>query len=113
MQNLRTIGAHAESLARTYLTQQGYTPITQNYHARIGEIDIICKDQNTYIFIEVKYRKNSKYGTAIEGVTPLKFLRMQKAAQHWLINNKLNDVPCRFDIIAIDGPHLTHEKGVG
>lgn len=67
--NTREVGSHYETLARDYLTRQGYRFITANFNTRLGEIDLIMKDGHTFVFVEVKYRKHSHYGHAAEMVT--------------------------------------------
>lgn len=67
-----TTGSQAEQLALNYLQQQGLTLITQNYHSRRGEIDLIMLDENTLVFVEVRYRKSAAYGSALESVNSQK-----------------------------------------
>ena len=60
------IGSEAERVARTFLEQQGLTFVMQNYRCRSGEIDLIMRDGTELVFVEVKYRKNSQHGKAVE-----------------------------------------------
>lgn len=99
------IGKQSEQLAAEYLTKKGLTVVKSNFHCRFGEIDIIAKDGNTFIFIEVKYRSNVNYGGAISAVSPSKQEKIKKSAQIYLQQHALNEynTACRFDVIAMQG----------
>lgn len=66
--NKRTIGADKEQLAAEYLIDNGYTVLERNFRSRTGEIDIIASKDNYLVFIEVKYRSNTRYGASVEAV---------------------------------------------
>lgn len=94
-------GDEAENLALRYLRKAGLKPVSRNYHCRGGEIDLIMRDGDTLVFVEVRYRKNRHYGGAAASITPRKQQRIIVAAQHYLLS--LNEEPaCRFDVVAID-----------
>lgn len=96
-------GNQAEQFALKYLQQQGLYRLAQNYHCRHGEIDIIMKDKETIVFVEVRYRKSSKYGSAAETVNATKQRKIRMSAQYYLIQERLGDLyPLRFDVIGID-----------
>ena len=102
----RKIGADAESIAVTYLEANGLVLLTRNYHCRQGEIDLIMRDGNFLVFIEVRYRKNNLYGSASESVTRQKQRRLLTTASYYLQNERCNaDTRCRFDVISISGQH--------
>ena len=61
-------GQAAENLAKTYLLKQGFVFIEKNYHCRHGEIDLIFKDNDTIIFIEVRFRRQVNFGSACESI---------------------------------------------
>lgn len=99
----RDSGNKGEKIAINYLTSLGYKIIKQNFHfGKVGEIDIICKDVDTLVFVEVKFRKSDSYGSAIEGVTKSKINSLKKVAEGYLYVNKLSNVECRFDFVGID-----------
>ncbi|MDH5357823.1 MAG: YraN family protein [Gammaproteobacteria bacterium] len=75
-------GAQAEQMALTYLEQQGLSVIDQNYHSRRAEIDLIMVDKDTLVFIEVRFRKSEKYGSALESVNYQKQTRIIRTATH-------------------------------
>ena len=97
----KNIGDNAEQLACHYLQQQGLTLITQNYHCRRGEIDLIMQDQHTLVFIEVRYRKTVTFGSALESVTQRKQAKIITTAEYYLAQNQHDFSSYRFDVIAI------------
>lgn len=98
-------GQCAEQLAAKFLRSNGLKVLTQNFHCRFGEIDIIAQDNNTIIFIEVKYRKQTSFGGAISAVPVSKQQKIIKSAQIYLQQAALNEynTACRFDVIALQG----------
>ena len=95
-------GQQAEDFACDYLITQGLSLITRNYRARCGEIDLIMLDDATLVFIEVRYRKNNRYGGASASVNYKKQQRIRNTAA--LYCQKQNcDYPSRFDVCAIHG----------
>lgn len=100
--NTRKIGSYGEEIARNFLKKQKISVIESNYHAsRNAEIDIVGKDGNFYVFIEVKYRASLANGYGREAVTKGKQKNIRYAAEHYLATHRLHDVNCRFDVIEI------------
>jgi putative endonuclease len=97
------IGAQAEDFAARYVQDQGYRVIAQNYHQRCGEIDlIVCRDQ-LLVFIEVRRRKVSGYGDALQSVTSAKQRKLYQTAQHFLQQHpQYQHFDCRFDVLAFN-----------
>jgi len=95
------MGKDNEQVAVDYLQKNGYTIVQRNYRIRGGEIDIIAKDNNTLVFIEVKSRTSTRYGHAIQSLTRQQQKRLSKTAQTYLHQHNLNNQPARFDMIAI------------
>ena len=91
-----------ENLAKHYLKKKGLSLITTNYTCQSGEIDLIMKDGETLVFIEVRYRNNKQYGSALESVNSKKQRKIIQSAQSFLQQSpwakKLN---CRFDVLGI------------
>jgi len=100
-----SIGQQAEQWANHYLQQQGLTLITKNYACRRGEIDLIMQDQQTLVFVEVRYRKSSAFGSALESVNTKKQQKLIFTAEHYLQQQNTAFSSYRFDVIAI-----THEQ---
>lgn len=103
-------GQWAERVAKTYLTARGLKPLCENYSFKGGEIDLIMRDGETIVFIEVRYRKSSGFGNGAESVTSAKQRRVVATAQHYLQHTpELSDQPCRFDVIAISNDIQRYE----
>jgi putative endonuclease len=100
------VGTAAESRAALHLERLGYRIVHRNYRIRGGEIDLIALDRATLCFIEVRSRADTFHGRAEETITPAKQRRLILAAQHYLAGHP-HSGPCRFDVIAINGPGLT------
>ena len=97
-----TKGAATESMALKYLEKQGLTFVEKNFRIKQGELDLVMMDSGTLVFIEVRYRKSSSYGTPEETVTVQKQKKLLQAAAAYLQTNGLTDrYPCRFDVVAI------------
>jgi len=106
--NKRKIGSVKEHMAAEYLKSNGYEIIEMNFFSRNGEIDIIARDADYLVFVEVKYRKDKKLGTAIEAVNYYKQRSIIRTAQYYLYKNRYpTDVKCRFDVIAIQGAEVS------
>ncbi len=104
------IGKKYEQEAVNYLKEQNCEILERNYKLLpIGEIDIIVKDKDTFVFVEVKYRKNKKYGTPAEFVTKTKQSKIIKTALCYIKNNKIQS-DFRFDVISICGTEIEHIK---
>ncbi len=95
-------GEQAENDAEKFLTGKGFTTVARNYRCKSGEIDLIMEDGDTLVMVEVRYRKNDTYGSALESITPRKQARIIAAASHYLTAKRI-DRPVRFDVIAISG----------
>jgi putative endonuclease len=95
-------GAKIERLACDYLQSKGLSLLQRNFLSRFGEIDLIMQDENTVVFIEVRYRKNCRYGGAAASVTWPKQQRIIKTALSYqqLYTGQQN---MRFDVVAVEG----------
>jgi putative endonuclease len=95
-------GLLAEDFACRFLEQRGLRLLARNYHCRRGEIDLIMKDSDCIVFVEVRYRGNPRFGSAAESVDIRKQARLIAAAQHYLHKHQqVADTPCRFDVVSI------------
>jgi len=93
-------GSEAENLALEYLLNKVLRLITRNYHSRTGEIDLIMEDKEFIIFVEVRYRKTTKYGSPLESISRYKQIHLIQCAMHYLSSKRINR-PARFDVIGI------------
>ena len=102
--NLRRkkIGARGENLAVSYLKRRGYRIIERNYRCRHGEVDAIARDGDTLVFVEVKTRSEGSFGTPLDAVSPAKRNKLVMLANWYLLSQKIQDVPVRFDVVAVD-----------
>lgn len=99
----RQRGEQAESQAAAWLGQQGLTLVMSNYHCRQGEIDLVMEDQDTLVFVEVRYRASRAYGGALASVTKSKQQRISRAARHFLARKPAySEYACRFDVLAME-----------
>lgn len=116
MNKSQQLGKEGEEYATNYLKQNGYKIIQRNFECRQGEIDIIAKDKNEYVFIEVKTRQSFKYGMPSEAVTQNKQKHIWNATKYYLYSHKLEKVYVRIDVIEIykkkDRFYLNHIKQI-
>lgn len=102
-----SIGARGEKAAINYLKNLNYTILETNFcnktGRRIGEVDIIAKEGNEIVFVEVKTRDNAMQNTILpeENITPLKLYKLNKIASYYMSSKKLYSSPYRFDAISI------------
>mmetsp|Transcript_5062 Transcript_5062/g.2837 ORF Transcript_5062/g.2837 Transcript_5062/m.2837 type:complete len:126 (+) Transcript_5062:4834-5211(+) len=94
-------GQESEVLAVTYLKKNDYKILKQNFRTKFGEIDIIAKDKNVLVFVEVKARKSLDYGKPKHSVTFNKQKKISKVALFYLKDTKQMNVKARFDIVSI------------
>lgn len=107
MSSARQRGTDGEQRAATFLQRRGFVIVTQNWHCRGGEIDLVTTLDQTWVFVEVRYRRQGRL-SAIESVNQRKINRLVHAAQHYLLTNQLDNVDWRIDVIAIDADHIEH-----
>ena len=92
-----------EFRAEQFLLQQGLVLITRNFSSRSGEIDLIMRADTPVAFVEVRFRRNVRFGGAIHSITPTKQQKLIKCARAFLVKNPMwANQPCRFDVIAYD-----------
>ena len=100
------IGNDAEGLAERFLSRRGLQLVTRNYRCRRGEIDLVMRDADTLVFVEVRRRSGRTFGGGLESVDARKRARLAAAAEHYLTMKNFGDErACRFDVVAIDGPY--------
>lgn len=105
--NSRKTGAEYEERAVLHLKQRGYVIVERNYRDRAGEIDIIAKEGEVLVFLEVKYRQSLQMGDPAEAVHFHKQRRIRNTARRYLYSRRLGeDIPCRFDVVAILGQEI-------
>ena len=101
-QSRRTVGSHYETVAEQCLKKQGYKILERNFYCRQGEIDLIARDGEVLVFVEVKYRKSLNQGEPMEAVNDRKQRRIARAASYYLWKKGISpDTPCRFDVVEL------------
>lgn len=95
-------GSKGEDIACWYLKKHGYKILERNYRIRGGEIDIVAKDGEYLVFVEVKTRYSHEYGLPVEAMTPWKIKFLLKTAQFYLQKISWGDGPYRLDFVSID-----------
>lgn len=97
-------GREAEQQALRHLRARGLKFLQSNYHSRYGEIDLVMQDGDSLVFVEVRYRGRSCFGSAAESVDRRKQSRLIACAQHYLqMHPQRAGLPCRFDVITLGG----------
>lgn len=102
-------GRQAEQAACRYLETQGLRLIARNYRCRCGEIDLVMGDGDSLVFVEVRYRRHDRYGSAAETVDVNKQARIIRCAQQYLQRHPAaRNRPARFDVISLDAGQGLH-----
>ena len=95
-------GKTGEDLACAELARRGYAILARRYRTRYGEIDIVARDGQSIVFVEVKARAGGEFGGAAAAVTAWKQRRITNMAVNYLSRHRLHDRPCRFDVVTVD-----------
>jgi putative endonuclease len=100
-----TRGKDAEERACRYLQARGLHLLQRNYRSKRGEIDLILQDKDSLVFVEVRYRNDPRFGSALESVNQRKQSRLIACAHYYMQTHPdTSQQPCRFDVISIMGP---------
>ncbi|OCL27410.1 YraN family protein [Orenia metallireducens] len=108
MLNTRTLGKVGEELAKLFLEKEGYRILEENFWCRYGEIDLIAKEADYVVFIEVKLSNNKSYLTPQEKVDYRKQRQLEKVARYYFSLQQV-DSDFRFDVVAISGDKKNRE----
>ncbi|MCX7557248.1 YraN family protein [Xanthomonadaceae bacterium JHOS43] len=104
----RDTGQAFEAVARTHLEHAGLRTVALNAGYRVGELDLVMRDGDILVFVEVRYRRDARFGGASLSVTGTKRRRIAQAANLWLASHPREaQRPCRFDVVAIAGDIAT------
>jgi putative endonuclease len=98
------LGQEGENTAAEYLRRRGYTILHRNYRTRSGEIDIIARHGKALVFVEVKTRRTSDYGSPAAAVTSRKQQQISRVAEEYLARKNLFDSEARFDVVSVLAP---------
>lgn len=94
-------GRWAEQAAARYLQDQGLTLLDRNFRCRAGEIDLVMSDAEVLVFVEVRFRRDARFGTGLDSVTPAKQRKLLAAAGAWLARRRAGRARCRFDVLSV------------
>lgn len=109
--NKRSIGKKYEELATQYLLNNNFKILAKNFNTKIGEIDIVAKDDEYLCFIEVKFRNSADFGRAIEAVDEYKQKKIINTSKIYLYQNNISfDSKIRYDVICFDKENITYIK---
>jgi putative endonuclease len=112
MDEKKAHGNAGEDLAVAYLEMKGYHILNRNYFYGKGEIDIIARDGETLVFVEVKSRHSPEFCEPEDAVSQAKAKVVRRTAEGYLLNEHIDDPNCRCDILAVDycqsPPSITH-----
>ena len=115
MDHRQSLGRRGEDLACAELEKRGCVILERRFRTRCGELDIVARDGGVLVFVEVKARSGSSFGTPLESVTWKKRQRLSQMAAAYLCNKRLANVACRFDVISINerqgGPTIEWVRG--
>jgi putative endonuclease len=98
----QTSGRQGEQTALAFLEQQGLELVARNHRCRLGEIDLIMRDGHVLVFVEVRYRASTRFGSGAATITRRKQRRIILAARHFLAGLRARALPtCRFDVVSL------------
>lgn len=113
----RKIGNAGELIAENFLLKKGYRILDRQFLTRLGEIDLVAKDGNEVVFVEVKARYGTAFGHPEESVTKTKLRKIANTAELYVRMKGISNAPYRIDVIGIrldkNPPEVTHLEGVG
>lgn len=111
MNESKVCGEFYEAKALDFLTSQGLRLVDRNFNCKVGELDLIMLENDALIFVEVRYRTASSYGSATESITESKKKKIKGAAKFFLLQNpEFQHHSCRIDVIAIDNGKISWIK---
>ena len=102
-ENARLLGQWGEEQVAERLRRDGWTIVARNFRCRMGELDLVAESKTFLAFVEVKLRKNDRFGSACEAVTPSKQRKLRAAAQYYLMSHPTRLQP-RFDVAEVYAP---------
>ena len=106
----RAAGDVFEGRALEHLQRAGLKLLARNFSTRFGELDLVMRDADALVFVEVRYRRHLRFGGGAASVGAVKRERIARAAQGFLQQHpKTASLPCRFDVVAFDGDARTAE----
>lgn len=96
------VGTAAEQQAAAHLQQQGLTLVDTQARCRAGELDLVMREGDTWVFVEVKARHSEAFGGGLAAITAAKQQKLRRAASWYLQRRNATEQPCRFDVVAVN-----------
>lgn len=113
--NHLSAGARGERVAAAFLRRRKHRVLSRNFTCSVGEIDLVTRDGDTIVFVEVKSRRDEDAQDILETVTPVKWSRVERAARQYISLHRLEEYPCRFDLMTVvwneAAPTIEHTEG--
>jgi putative endonuclease len=110
MQTTIDVGASSEDRAASLLLRSGMRIVERNYRCKVGELDIVALDGSTLVFVEVRSRQSTTYGSALEAVGWHKRRKVSRVAQQYIGARAPRFETARFDVVAITGDQIVHVR---
>lgn len=112
-----SVGRYGEDLVARRLSAEGWEVLARNWRCPDGEIDLIARDGDCLVIVEVKTRRSTRYGDAVEAITPAKAARLRRLAARWVAESGLRPPGVRVDVVGVliparGAPALDHRRGV-
>jgi putative endonuclease len=104
------VGATGEDRAVDHLVRRGLRIVERNYRCKVGELDIVARDHDVLVFVEVRSRRSTEFGSALDAISWHKRRKVTRVAMAYLAARKPRFVEARFDVVAITGEELVHIK---
>lgn len=96
------LGLEGEAMACGELEHRGYAIVERRFRTRFGELDVVANDHGTLVFVEVKTKTDSRFSDPVESVTKRKQQRLVSMAEQYVAHHRLDNMPCRFDVVTVD-----------
>jgi putative endonuclease len=97
----KPLGRKGENLAASYLREQGWEILERNYRTRLGEIDLVCRDHDSIVFVEVKTRASAEFARPDESVTQRKQAKLRRLVEEYLVKHHLESSEVRCDVLGV------------
>jgi putative endonuclease len=95
------LGTYGELVAADFLSNQGYEIIERNWRCRQGEIDIVARERNSWVFVEVKTRSSASSDLGLEAVDELKIQKLRRAISQWCQDRQVASINLRIDVVSV------------
>ncbi len=99
--NTKPLGRKGENLAASHLRDRGWEILERNYRTRLGEIDLVCRDHDTIVFVEVKARTSADFARPDESVTHRKQAKLRRLVEEYLVTHRLESADVRLDVLGV------------